>query len=278
MTVPIVHANGAAIPAIGLGTSQLLGETCVQAVRAALQAGYRLIDTAARYGNEVEVGEGLRSSGVPRGDVLVTTKVYWQDLARDDFRRSVEASLERLKLEYVDLLLIHWPNPEIPLAESVAALNEAQQRGLTRHIGIANFPVRLIEQAVALSHTRLVANQCEYHPYLDQSAVLTACRRHGLAFMSYSPLRQAGAGSPMLDEVVERIARAKGVTPAQVVLRWHVQQDGVIALPRSSSPHRIAMNLDIGGFELAAAEMSAISALKRPGGRKVSPKHAPQWD
>jgi diketogulonate reductase-like aldo/keto reductase len=278
MTLPLVTANGAAIPPIGLGTSQLLNEVGVASVKSALQSGYRFIDTAARYDNEEAVGEGLRASGVPRKDIFLLTKVYWTHLAAADFEQSTEDSLKRLGVDHVDLLLIHWPNPKIPLAETVGALNEMKTRGLTRHIGVANFTTAHIEEAVRLSAAPLVVNQCEYHPYLDQSKVLAACRRHGMAFMSYSPLRQAGEGGPLEDPVVRRIADAKRVAPAQVILRWHIQQPGVIAIPRSTNPGRIAQNIDLEGFSLSDKEMADISALTRADGRKVRPAHSPAWD
>ncbi len=278
MTLPLVTANGAAIPPIGLGTSQLLNEVGVASVKSALQSGYRFIDTAARYDNEEAVGEGLRASGVPRKDIFLLTKVYWTHLAAADFKQSTEDSLKRLGVDHVDLLLIHWPNPKIPLAETVGALNEMKTRGLTRHIGVANFTTAHIEEAVRLSAAPLVVNQCEYHPYLDQSKVLAACRRHGMAFMSYSPLRQAGEGGPLEDPVVRRIADAKRVAPAQVILRWHIQQPGVIAIPRSTNPGRIAQNIDLEGFSLSDKEMADISALTRADGRKVRPAHSPAWD
>jgi diketogulonate reductase-like aldo/keto reductase len=278
MAIGTVRANGAEIPAFGLGTATLMGESCARCVAAALGAGYRLIDTAARYGNEEAVGEGLRASGLARDEVTVTTKVYWTDLADGDFQRSTEQSLERLGLDWVDLLLIHWPNPKIPLQVTVGALNEVKARGLARHIGVANFTTGLIEDAVRLSDAPLVVNQIEYHPYLDQSKVLETCRKHGLAVMSYSPLRQAGPGSPLEDPVVLQIAKSKGVTAAQVVLRWHLQHDDVVALPRSSNPERIRQNGDLSGFVLSTEDMAAISALARADGRKVRPKHAPVWD
>ncbi len=278
MTLPLVTANGAAIPPIGLGTSQLLDEVGVASVKSALQAGYRFIDTAARYENEVAVGEGLRASGVSRKDVFLLTKVYWTNLAAADFRQSTEDSLKRLGVDEVDLLLIHWPNPKIPLAETVGALNDMKTHGLTRHIGVANFTTAHIEEAVRLSAAPLVVNQCEYHPYLDQSKVLAACRRHGMAFMSYSPLRQANAGGPLEDPLIRGIAEVKRVSPAQVILRWHIQQPGVIAIPRSTNPERIAQNIDLDGFSLSDKEMADISALARTGGRKVKPAHSPIWD
>ena len=278
MTLPLVTANGAGIPPIGLGTSQLLKDVGVASVKSALQAGYRFIDTAARYDNEEAVGEGLRASGVARKDIFLLTKVYWTELAAADFKQSTEDSLRRLGVDHVDLLLIHWPNPKIPLAETVGALNDMKQRGLARHIGVANFTTALIEEAVRLSSAPLVVNQCEYHPYLDQSKVLAACRRHGMAFMSYSPLRQAGAGGPLEDPLIVKIAEAKGVSPAQVVLRWHLQQPGVIAIPRSTNPERIKANIDLEKFSLSDKEMAAISALARPDGRKIKPAHSPTWD
>ena len=278
MTLPLVTANGAGIPPIGLGTSQLLKDVGVASVKSALQSGYRFIDTAARYENEEAVGEGLRASGVPRKDVFLLTKVYWTELAAADFKQSTEDSLRRLGVDHVDLLLIHWPNPKIPLAETVGALNDMKQRGLARHIGVANFTTALIEEAVRLSSAPLVVNQCEYHPYLDQSKMLAACRRHGMAFMSYSPLRQAGAGGPLEDPLIVKIAEAKGVSPAQVVLRWHLQQPGVIAIPRSTNPERIKANIDLEKFSLSDKEMAAISALARPDGRKIKPAHSPTWD
>ncbi len=278
MTLPLVTANGAGIPPIGLGTSQLLKDVGVASVKSALQAGYRFIDTAARYDNEEAVGEGLRASGVARKDIFLLPKVSWTELAAADFKQSTEDSLRRLGVDHVDLLLIHWPNPKIPLAETVGALNDMKQRGLARHIGVANFTTALIEEAVRLSSAPLVVNQCEYHPYLDQSKVLAACRRHGMAFMSYSPLRQAGAGGPLEDPLIVKIAEAKGVSPAQVVLRWHLQQPGVIAIPRSTNPERIKANIDLEKFSLSDKEMAAISALARPDGRKIKPAHSPTWD
>jgi diketogulonate reductase-like aldo/keto reductase len=278
MTIATVRANGAEIPALGLGTATLMGESGARCIAAALGSGYRLIDTAARYGNEEAVGEGLRASGVPRSQVTLVTKVYWTDLAEGDFQRSAEQSLKRLGVDRIDLLLIHWPNPKIPLKETVSALNDVKSHGLASHIGVANFTTKLIAEAVQLSAAPLAVNQIEYHPYIDQSKLLEVCRKHGIAMMAYSPLRQAGPGSPLEDPVVVRIAAAKGVTPAQAVLRWHLQQGDIIALPRSSNLERIRQNADIDGFDLSADDMAAISALKRPDGRKVQPKHAPVWD
>jgi diketogulonate reductase-like aldo/keto reductase len=275
MTGPIiVEANGARIPAIGLGTYKLAGEQCVQAVAAALKAGYRHIDAASMYGNEELVGEGLRAGGVARDDIFVTTKVWTEDITDGDLQRSAEASLGRLGLDRVDLLLIHWPNARIPLASSIKGLVDAKRRGLTRHIGVSNFTVALLDEAVRVSSEPLVANQCEHHPRLDQTKVAAACARHGLAFTAYSPL---GRGELPDDPVIRRIAGVHGKSGAQVILRWHVQQ-GHVAIPKSGTPSRIAANFDIWDFALSQDEMAAISGLARPDGRMISPSFAPAWD
>jgi diketogulonate reductase-like aldo/keto reductase len=275
---PLVHANGAAIPAIGLGTWPMMDETCSSAVASALKAGYRHIDTASKYGNEAAVGAGLKAGGVPRGDIWVTTKVWWDSIGFGDLQRSAETSLKLLGVDYVDLLLIHWPNPKIPLSGSIAALNDAKRRGLARHIGISNFPTRHIEEAMALTKEPLVANQCEYHPRLDQSKVLAACRKHGMAFTSYCPLGRGSVGGLLDDPTLREVAGRYGRTPGQIALRWLVQQPGVIAVPKSATPSRIAENLAVFDFELSSADMHALSALARPDGRVVKLDFAPQWD
>ena len=274
--VEAVEAHGARIPKIGLGTWTLEGGEAARLVAHALRAGYRHIDTAAMYGNEAAVGEGLRASGVPREEVFVTTKVWYTDLAHDALLASAEASLARLGLDQVDLLLIHWPSRTVPLAESIGALNEARARGLTRHIGVSNFTVALLDEAVRLSAAPIVCNQVEYHPWLDQSKVLAACRRHGMAMVSYCPL---GRGSGLLEEPVVRAAAARhGRTPAQIVLRWHIQQEGVAAIPRSRNPRRIEENLAVFDFALSAEEMAAISALSARNLRICDFDFAPAWD
>ena len=174
----------------------------------------------------------------------------------------------------MDLLLIHWPNARIPLAGSVRALCEVKRAGLARHVGVANFTVRLLDEAVAAADEPIAANQCEYHPYLDQRAVLSACRRHGVAFISYCPL---GKAQVLGEPAIQAIATAHGRTPAQIVLRWHLQQ-GVAAIPKSGNPRRIAENFAVFDFELAEDEMARISGLARPGGRMVAPSWSPAWD
>ncbi len=271
-----VNGNGARIPAIGLGTWTLRDDTAATLVAGALQAGYRHIDTATTYENEAAVGEGLRASGVPRDEIFLTTKVWPPDLAGGDLQRSVEGSLKRLGVDRVDLALIHWPPETVPLAESIEALNEVRSRGLARNIGVSNFTVALIEEAVVLSEHPLACNQVEYHPFLNQDRVLAACRKHGLALVSYCPLAR---GTELFAEIpVAEAAARHGKTPAQVVLRWHVQQDGVAAIPRSSNPERIRENFDVFDFTLDAGEVAAIDALRPRALRICDLEFAPEWD
>ncbi|RWC52371.1 aldo/keto reductase [Mesorhizobium sp.] len=255
-----VMANGAAIPVIGFGTWTLKGEVCSELVADALSLGYRHLDTAAYYDNESAVGEGLRFSGVPRDDVFVTTKVRETDIAQGELERSAEASLKRLGLDIVDLLLIHWPNPAIPLAESITALNAVRDSGMARHIGVSNFPSKMLAEAVRLSDAPLVANQVEYHPYLDQTKVHAACRAAGIGMVAYCPLARGGA--LFKEAAIEDAAKRHGKSPAQIVLRWHVQQEGVVAIPRAERKDWVAENIDLFGFELSCEDMTAISRLR----------------
>ena len=272
---PLVQANGAAIPALGLGTYGLRGSAGAKAVAYALDNGYRHIDTAAFYENEEAVGEGLRAASIPRADIFVTTKVWHENLGRGALQASAEASLKRLRLTHVDLLLIHWPSMTIPLAETMAALCEAKRQGLAKHIGVSNFPALLLDKAVRLSSEPLVANQCEYHPRLAQGNLLAACARQGVALVSFCPLAQ---GDMIADPVVVRIAQAHGKKPGQIILRWHVQQPGVVAIPKSGREENIRDNLAIFDFALSGDEMNAIFALHRQDGRIIHPAWAPAWD
>ena len=269
-----VTAHGAILPVIGLGTWQLTGETARDAVTAALEAGYRHIDTAIGYGNEAEVGEGLRRSGVARDEVFITSKIPPEQLGADDMMRAAEGSLSRLGLDQLDLMLIHWPSRTLSAAETIRSLNRVKQRGLARHIGVSNYTVRLLAESWAATEEPIVVNQCEHHPYLDQSKLRAATHSHGMAFVAYCPLGQAEA----LDEpVIKDIAGRFGRTPAQIVLRWQIQK-GCVAIPKSAHPARIRQNLDIEGFELPEADMAAIDALKSEGSRICETAFSPDWD
>lgn len=271
-----ISADGAEMPVLGLGTWTLKGNECARMVEAALNAGYRHLDTAIMYGNEEAVGEGLRSAGTPRDTVFLTSKVWYTDIAEGDLERAAEASLRRLDVGYLDLFLIHWPNPAIPLESSIRALNRVRREGLTRHIGVSNFTTGLLEKAWQLSDAPLVCNQVESHPHLNQDAVYAACRSHGMAMTAYCPLGRGGdifTAAPIADA-----ARTHGKSPAQIILRWHVQQDGVVAIPRTSKPERLAENADIFDFALTQYEMTAISGLRRRNHRICDYDFSPEWD
>ncbi|HVY59137.1 MAG TPA: aldo/keto reductase [Xanthobacteraceae bacterium] len=270
----LVEANGARIPALGLGTWELRGRTCTRIVEQALRLGYRHIDTAHMYQNEREIGDGLRASGIKRSDVFVTTKVWYTQLAPRDLERSTKDSLVQLRLSEVDLLLIHWPSRQVPLAETIGALCRMKEAGYTRHIGVSNFTVELVEEAVRLAREPLVTNQIEWHPYLDQSKVVAACRRHGLSVTAYSPIARGRAGG---DKVLARIGHAHGKSAGQVSLRFLLQQ-GAIVIPRTSKLERLSENMAVFDFELTRAEMEQIAALARPSGRVVDASWAPDWD
>lgn len=272
-----VTAHGATIPVVGFGTWNIGGDICARAVEEALKVGYRHIDAAAGYKNEDIVGGAIKASGVPREELFITTKVAPENLADDDFQRSAEKSVEELGVDQVDLLLIHWPSKTLKLADTIRSLNKAKERGLSRHIGVSNFTTKHLEEAWAVTDAPLVTNQCEYHPYLNQDKVLKACRDKGMFFTAFSPLaREAVLSDPVIGEIATR----HGKTPAQVILRWDVQQDRVVAIPKSSNPERIASNFDVFGFSLSDDEMAAISRLSQTKRQRVAnPAHlAPEWD
>jgi 2,5-diketo-D-gluconate reductase B len=234
--VPSVEANGARIPVLGLGTWDLRGRVCTRVVEQALRLGYRHIDTAEMYDNEREVGEGLRASGVKRNDVFVTTKIWPSHFAPLELERTARECLGRLRLGEVDLLLFHWPNLQIPLAETLGALCKVKRDGLARHIGVSNFTVPLMDEALRLSSEPLVCNQFECHPFLDQSKLITACRQHGMAVVAYSPIAK---GRVRDDETLSRIGATHKKTAAQVCLRFLVQQN-IVVIPRTSRVERLS--------------------------------------
>lgn len=253
----LVEGNGAKIPAIGLGTWELRGRTCARIVEQALRLGYRHIDTAQIYDNEREVGEGLRASSIKRDDVFLTTKVWTTHFKPKDLERSAKESLARLRMTEVDLLLLHWPNPQVPLSDTLGALARVRQAGLARHIGVSNFNAALLAEAVAACPEPLACDQVEYHPYLDQAGVMEACAGHGMAFVAYSPIAK---GRIKNDRALARIGDRYRKTAAQVCLRWLVQQN-VSAIPRTSKLERLQENLDVFGFELSDEDMHEISAM-----------------
>lgn len=272
----LVKAHGAAIPALGFGTFRMSGNEVAHMIPEILALGYRHIDTAQIYGNEAEVGDGIAASGVARSEIFLTTKVWVTKYPASAFAASVEESLVKLRTDHVDLLLLHWPNDDVPLAEQIGELNRVRERGLTRHIGVSNFTTKLLAQAISLSAAPLVTNQIEYHPYLDQSLLMGKMREAGIALTAYFAMAD---GKVLDDPVFQEIARRTGRSIAQVALRWLVQQHQVVALTKTVKPDRARSNAAIFDFELSADDMAALSALARPDGRQVSPGGlAPVWD
>jgi 2,5-diketo-D-gluconate reductase B len=274
--VPILSAFGCEMPAIGCGTLFPEPENAAPLVAAAIEYGYRHIDTARKYGSEEAVGEGIRASGIAREELFITTKVTEDDARADDFARSVDTSLKAMGVDYVDLLLIHWHQPKVALSETLGALAKAKRDGLARHVGVSNFTVALLDQATKLSTEPLVNNQIEYHAYIRQDKVLAACRKHGMMVTAHVPLAR---GRIVDDPVIGEIAKAKGKSTAQVALRWLVQQPDIAVVPRTTTRERLAENIKIFDFSLTDDEMARISALGDTNVRVVDPAvRRPVWD
>ncbi len=257
--------DGRAIPAIGFGTYPLSGEEGIAAITTALEAGYRLIDTAVNYGNEREVGEAIRRSGIPRDELVVTSKIPGRHHGYTDAVASTRASLERLGLEHLDLHLIHWPNPSVgKYAEAWRALLDLREEGLVGSVGVSNFAESHLRRIIDDSGVTPAVNQIELHPLFPQSRMLRVHDDLGIRTESWSPLGKRQA--PFRERPVHDAAATHGVSPAQVVLRWQVQL-GCIPIPKSATPERQRANLEIFSFALSADEVAAITALGRPDGR-----------
>jgi diketogulonate reductase-like aldo/keto reductase len=271
---PIIDAHGAKIPKIGLGTWQLTGRACREAVSAAIGLGYRHIDTAQMYGNESDVGDGIRDAKLERATLFVTTKLDLVNMTAPRVRAGTAESLKRLKLDYVDLLLIHWPSKSVPMGETLGAMAELKARGLVRHIGVSNFTTAQMREAVETHKAEPVCNQVEYHPWLSQAKVLPAARLYGMAVAAYCPLGRGGAPS---DKVLGAIAKRHNKSAPQIALRWLIEQDGVAAIPKSGHPDHIAANLDVFDFALSDADRAEIDRLPK-NQRIVDWSASPVWD
>jgi 2,5-diketo-D-gluconate reductase B len=271
-----VNVGNAAIPAIGFGTYGMSAADVYRVVPAALSAGFRHIDTAQVYRNEGEIGECVAASGVPRSEIFLTTKVWVSNYSERNFEASVNESLRKLKTDYIDLLLLHWPGSDVPLAEQIAGLNAVARAGKVRHIGVSNFNRALMTEAIGLSAVPLVTNQFEYHPYLNQSLLIESTLQAGLAVTGYCGM---AIGRVFSDPTLKEIAARYDKTIAQIVLRWLVQQRGMVALSRTTRVDRLAQNLAVFDFELDDVDMAAIHALATAGSRIVDPPGlAPLWD
>ncbi len=264
-TTPRQLNDGTTLPPIGFGTAGLRGEDAIEAVTRALENGYRLIDTAVNYRNEAEVGEGIRRSGVPRDEIVVTSKIPGRHHAYDDAITSTRQSLERLELDRIDVHLIHWPNPaQKTYHETWRALVQLRDDGLVRSPGVSNFTREHLQKVIEDTGVTPVLNQIELHPYFPQAEMRDVHAELGVLTESWSPMGKRQA--PFAEPVVRAAADAHGVTPGQVVLRWHLQL-GTLPIPKSATPSRQLENLDLDGFELTDDEVAAITALAKPDGR-----------
>jgi len=267
-----IEVPGSRVPAIGFGTFRMTGDECAEAVAEALRAGYRHLDTAEIYDNEEAVASGIRSTGIERGDLFITTKAWMDDLSPDGIRRSLDGSLRKLDTEYIDLWLVHWPNPAFPIRDTLTAMSELAARGAVKQLGVSNFPAALFEQAASIAP--VVCNQVEYHPYLGQQKVLTAARAHGAFVTAYAPIAM---GRVRDDRTLREIGDRHRKTPAQIALRWLIQQRHVAAIPKSARAERMRENIGVFDFELSDAEMEQIHSLTR-GERLIDPDSGPAWD
>ena len=270
-----LHTEGIALPRRGLGTFKLQGDGCRAAVESAIGLGYRHIDTAEMYGNEAEVGDAIQAAGLPRADLHVTTKVWHENLAPDAIRRAFDTSLAKLKLDHVDLYLVHWPSKTMQLGAVMETLMKLRQDGRTRAIGVANFTVPLLKQVVEEIGAPIACNQVEYHVLLEQSHLLTYLRAKSIPLVAYCPLAQ---GKITDNEVLQKIGAKHDASAAQVALKWLLDQDNVAAIPKASRAESQQANLDALKLQLDDEDRAAIAALPK-NQRLVNPAaFAPDWD
>ncbi len=269
-----IELQGEKVPGLGFGTWQLKGQECYRSVQDALTIGYRHIDTAQAYGNEARVGQAIEDSEVSRDEIWLTTKLWRDNLNRRNLKRSMNESLEKLRTDYVDLLLIHWPFPGMDLEAVLEEMSEIVEEGKARNIGISNFTPEQIDEATSLSEKPLLTDQVEYHPFLDQSEVLEKCRERDMMLTAYSPVAR---GSVIGNKVLESIGSNYGKTEAQVALRWLIQQKNVAAIPKAASQEHREANFDIFDFKLTEDEMKDIKKLTSRNDRKVNPGFGPDW-
>ncbi len=271
-------AGQANIPVLGLGTWQSTGQDCIDVVKKGLQMGYEHIDTAQAYDNEKEVGEGIKQSGVARDKFFLTTKIFPDDMKfePEKLKAAAQKSLENLGVDYVDLLLLHWPDDRVPLSETIPALCELQKQGLTRHIGVSNFNIANIIEAKKHADVPIVVNQVEFHPFIKQDTLQTFLNNHHILLEAYSPLAR---GDVFDNDIIKEIADNHDVTPAQISLAWILSDKHRVAIPKTSNPDHLQGNLDATKVELSADELEKIGKLASSDGRKIEhPDYTPVWD
>ena len=277
-TYNIRTAGQANIPVLGLGTWQSTGQDCIDVVSQGLKMGYEHIDTAQAYGNEKEVGQGIKQSGIARDKFFLTTKIFPDDMKFEPEKliAAAKRSLENLDTDYVDLLLLHWPDDRVPLSETIPALCELRKQGLTRNIGVSNFNIANIIEAKKYADVPIVVNQVEFHPFIKQNTLQTFLNNHHILLEAYSPLAR---GDVFDNETIKEIADRHGITPAQVSLAWILSDKHRIAIPKTSNPDHLQGNLDAINVQLSTNEIEKINKLARSDGRKIKhPDYSPEWD
>ena len=277
-TYNIRTAGQANIPVLGLGTWQSTGQDCVDVVSQALKMGYEHIDTAQAYDNEKEVGQGIKQSGVSRDKFFLTTKIFPDDMKFEPEKlvAAAKRSLEDLDTDYIDLLLLHWPDDRVPLSETIPALCELQKQGLTRNIGVSNFNIANIIEAEKYADVPIVVNQVEFHPFIKQKTLQTFLNNHHILLEAYSPLAR---GDVFDNDIMKEIADKHNVTPAQISLAWILSDKHRIAIPKTSNPDHLQGNLDAIKVQLSADDIKKIDSLARADGRKIKhPDYSPEWD
>ncbi len=277
-TYNIRTAGQANIPVLGLGTWQSTGQDCIEVVSRALQMGYEHIDTAQAYGNEKQVGQGIKQSGMARDTFFLTTKIFPDDMKfqPEKLVAAAKRSLEDLDTDYVDLLLLHWPDDRVPLSETIPALCELQKQGLTHHIGVSNFNIAHLIEAEKYADVPIVVNQVEFHPFIKQNALQAFMSNHHILLEAYSPLAR---GDVFDNDIIKKIADTHNITPAQVSLAWILADKSRVAIPKTSNPDHLQGNLDAIHIQLSADELEQIDTLARSDGRKIEhPDYTPEWD
>ena len=277
-TYNIRTAGQANIPVLGLGTWQSTGQDCIDVVSQGLKMGYEHIDTAQAYSNEKEVGQGIKKSGVARDKFFLTTKIFPDDMKFEPEKlvAAAKRSLKNLDTDYVDLLLLHWPDDRVPLSETIPALCELQKQGLTRNIGVSNFNIAHIVEAEKYADVPIAVNQIEFHPFIKQNTLQTFLNNHHILLEAYSPLAR---GDVFDNDIIKEIADKYNITPAQVSLAWILSDKHRVAIPKTANPDHLQGNLDAINVQLSADELEKIGSLARADGRKIEhPNYSPEWD
>lgn len=270
----ILESTKVRIPKLGMGTWKLEGKKCSESVAEAIEIGYESVDTAQIYGNEAEVGQGIVDSGVKRENLFLTSKVWRDDLSENNVIKSTEESLNKLQTNYIDLMLIHWPNSDYSLEETFEGLKKLHDSKKIKHFGVSNFPISLLQECEKYS-SEFVCNQVEFHPYIDQGKMVDWLRKHEKFLMAYSPLAR---GKVFEDQVILKMAKKYDTGAAQVVLAWQISKPGVVTIPKASSTEHLKANFESLSLHLDPEDISKLDSLSSKNERIINPDFAPQWE